>query len=172
MDVYKIVNNNKTSPTLYYLLILINLVITVVLIMFMVPRIGGMGMAPQQGTGTDYASAPKTLFKSIIPTKISSIPSVVITNENIVNQKKRLRDLKYEGLKLAIKNTKEFKAKLMKDIDDNMIKDSEDLKDHYTKFKLINDEDEKEKSADNPRFRVTKGKDAGQQQALPKHGKA
>ena len=168
LDVYKIVNNNKTSPVSYYLLILINVVLTVILILIMVPRLGGMGMTQQQQpTGTDYASPPKTLFRSLIPTKMSSIPSIVVTNENIVNQKKLLRNLKYDALKLAAKDTNEFKKELMKDIDDNMIKDTGELNDHYTKFKLIHDEGKKEQSTDNPRIRISKTTDAGQQQALP-----
>ena len=166
MDVYKIVNNNKTSPTFYGMLFLANIIMTVLIILFMGSRIGQLNPMSQGYASTDYTNPPKASYKSVIPTKVSSIPSIVVTNENIVNQKKTLRNLKYEALKLAGKDTIELKKELMKDIDENMIKDEDDLKDHYTKLKAIRNEEKKEKSADDPRFRVPKKKNKGEQQNI------
>lgn len=168
MDVYKIVNNNKTSPAFYGMLFLANVIVTVLLILLIVPRIGQINPMSQGYASTDYTNPPTASYKSVIPTKVSSIPSIVVTNENIVNQKKTLRNLKYEALKLASKDTIELKKELMKDIDENMIKDETDLKEHYTKLKAIRNEEKKEMSANDPRFRVPKKKNKREQQTLPK----
>lgn len=166
MDVYAIVNRNKTTPTFYMILFIANTVVTILLIFFMVPRIAQNNI-PQGYTGTDYTGPVNPIYKSNKPFKMSKTPSVAITDETIVNQRKLLRELKYNALLLSAKDPKEFKAQLLKDIDDNIVKDDVELAEHYKQTKRIYNDEKKERTDNCPRVRIPKKKDAIKQQTLP-----